>query len=103
MDTMITGRHFEITEAIHAHAQDKMAKLPRYYDRLTKVELIVEKSDDHTYRVEGICHIDGMDHMVATASDGDVYHCFELLAKKLERQLTDAKEKIRNHKHSPLN
>lgn len=100
MNLMLTGRHFDITDPIRAHAEDKMAKMPRYYDRLATIELIVEKADDHTYQVEGICHIDGQDHIVATATDGDVYHCFELLAKKLERQLTDMKEKVRNHKHS---
>lgn len=99
MDITVTGRHLDITEPIRTHAQDKLAKLPRYYDRLAKLDVVVEKADDHTYKVEGIGHIDGQDHMVATASDTDLYHCFELLAKKMERQLTDLKEKLRNHKH----
>jgi len=99
MDLILTGRHFDITDTIRTHAEEKMGKLPRYYDRLAKIELVIEKIDDHTYQVEGICHVDGQDHMVATANDADVYHCFELLAKKLERQLTDLKEKLRNRKH----
>lgn len=100
MDLIITGRHVEVTEPIRTHAQDKLSKLPRYYDRLVKLEVVIEKADNHqTYTAEGICHIDGQDHVVATAEDPDVYHCFEMLAKKLERQLTDIKEKLRNRKH----
>ena len=101
MDILITGRHVEITPAIDTHAREKIAKLERYFDRLAKIEAVVTKPDAHAYDVELIAHVDGADHMVATASSGDLYHGFDAAVQKMERQLTDHKEKLRNRKHPP--
>lgn len=97
MDITITGRHVEITDAIRAHATEKVGKLVRYNDRLSKVEAVVSKPDARDYEVELIAHVDGADHMVATAENVDLYHGFEAAVNKMERQLTDHKEKHRNH------
>ena len=99
MNTIVTGRHIEITDPIRQHVADKTAKLPRYYDRLSKLEVIADKSDTRTYQIELIAHVDGAEHFVAQATDTDLYHCIELAVQKMERQLTDHKEKLRNHKH----
>ncbi|MFI4860219.1 MAG: ribosome hibernation-promoting factor, HPF/YfiA family [Phycisphaerales bacterium JB063] len=97
MDILITGRHIEITDAIRTHATEKVGKLGRYNDRLSKVEAVVSKPDARDYEVELIAHIDGADHLVATASHTDVYHGFEAAVNKMERQLTDHKEKHMGH------
>jgi len=100
MDITITGRHMPITEPIEQHANEKAGKLSRYYDRLSKLEIIVEKAEDNrSYKVEFIAHVDGQDHLIAHATDGDLYHGIEQTVQKMERQLTDLKEKLRSHKH----
>lgn len=100
MDITVTGRHMPITEAIEAHALEKAGKLSRYYDRLAKVEILVEKAEDHrSFKVEFIAHIDGQDHMIAHSEGDDLYGAIELSVNKMERQLTDLKEKLRSHKH----
>lgn len=99
MDITITGRHMPITEPIEQHANDKAGKLSRYYDRLAKLEIVIDKSQDgHSFDVEFIAHIDGQDHLVANANHDDVYHGIEHAVKKMERQLTDLKEKLRSHR-----
>ncbi len=99
MDIIITGRHMPITDTIQQHANEKAGKLSRYYDRLSKIEIVVEKSQDgHSYDVEFIAHVDGQDHLVANANNEDLYHGIEAAVKKMERQLTDLKEKLRSHK-----
>lgn len=100
MDIIITGRHMPITEAIEQHAQEKAGKLSRYYDRLAKIEIIVEKAEDQRhYKVEFIAHVDGQDHLIANSSEEDLYRGIEQAVQKMERQLTDLKEKLRSHKH----
>ena len=100
MDITITGRHMPVTEAIQKHANEKAGKLTRYYDRVAKLEIIVEKSQDkHSYNVEFIAHVDGQDHVIAHATHEDLYHGIEHAVQKMERQLTDLKEKLRDHKH----
>lgn len=99
METLITGRHIDISDAIRAHANDKITKLDRYFDKLAKVEAVVTQPDGRVYEVELIAHIDGTDHMIASATHEDLYHGFEHAVNKMERQLTDHKEKLRNRKH----
>ena len=41
----ITGKHIEITDALRSHAQDKVEKLPRYFDSISQVEVIVEGNE----------------------------------------------------------
>lgn len=99
MDITINGRHMPVTEAIEQHAREKAGKLSRYYDRLAKLEIVIAKADDQRhFDVEFIAHVDGQDHLVATASHEDLYHGIENTVKKMERQLTDLKEKLRSHR-----
>lgn len=99
MDITITGRHMPVTEAIEQHANEKAGKLSRYYDRLAKIEIVIDKAQDNRgYDVEFIAHIDGQDHLIAHATDADLYHGIEQAVQKMERQLTDLKEKLRSHR-----
>jgi len=97
MELTITGRHVDITDPIRTHVEDKTAKLPRYFDRLSMLEAVISKVDDRTYRVELIAHVDGNEHLVSHGDDADVYHGIEVSVKKMERQLTDLKDKLRSH------
>ncbi|MFK7788136.1 MAG: ribosome-associated translation inhibitor RaiA [Phycisphaeraceae bacterium] len=100
MDIIITGRHMPVTEAIQTYAKEKAGKLTRYYDRLSKLEIVIDKSQDgHSHDVEFIAHVDGQDHLVAKSNDEDLYHSIDHTVKRMERQLTDLKEKLKNHKH----
>ena len=99
MDITITGRHMPITDAIEQHANEKASKLSRYYDRLSTLEIIIDKPQDgRTYDVEFIAHIDGQDHIIARTTNDDLYHGIEQAVQKMERQLTDLKEKLRSHR-----
>jgi len=99
LDITITGRHMPITEAIQNHANEKAGKLSRYYDKLAKLEIVVEKAEDQrNFKVEFIAHVDGQDHLIAHATDEDLYHGIEQAVNKMERQLTDLKENIRSHR-----
>ena len=57
-----------------------------------------EQGKDHT-RVEMIVNAEHKQMFIAHHSDGDAYACIDCCIEKLERQLTDHKEKIRNRKH----
>lgn len=100
MDIIITGRHMPVTDAIEKHANEKAGKLSRYYDRLSKIEIVIDKAQDgRGFDVEFIGHVDGQDHLIAHATNEDLYHGIEHAVQKMERQLTDLKEKLRSHKH----
>jgi putative sigma-54 modulation protein len=97
----IIGKHVEITEAIRQHAQDKAGKLPRYYDSITKVDVIVEVGDKGAamQSVEVIASGERNKVFVAKESGADVYTCIDMAMHKVEKQLTKAKGMERENKH----
>lgn len=99
MQFTITGKHIDITDAIRDHAEEKATKLPRYYNSINQVEVIVDGSDHGQMNVEVIARGEHSNLFVASESGSDAYQCIDLAVHKLERQLTKKKTKERNHKH----
>ena len=91
MEITVTGKHLDITPAIKKHATDKMSKLPRYFDRVTLIEVLAYRADSHSFEVEVIVHAEHHDNFVAKNKGPDLYACIDLVVDKLERQLTDFK------------
>ncbi len=100
MEINVIGRHFEITPAIRDYANQKANKLPRYYDRIKSIEVVADWADHYNhYEVEVIVQVDRADPFIVKVAGEDLYACMDESASKLERQLTDHKEKLRNRKH----
>ena len=98
MEFTISGRHLEVTDAIHDYAEKKTAKLPRYYDRVQQISVVIDKRD-REFEVEVIIDVEHADPFLARGKGDDLYACIDNVVEKAERQLTDHKEKIRNRKH----
>ena len=102
MIVTVASRHMEVTPALKAFAETKANKLLKYYDRIQEIEVILdsgkELGKDHT-RVEMIVNAEHKQMFIAHHGDGDAYACIDMCVEKLERQLTDHKDKIRNRKH----
>jgi putative sigma-54 modulation protein len=94
----ITGKHVEITDAMREHARDKASKLPRYYNSITKVEVIVDGGESSTPMVEVIATGEHNKIFVAKERGVDVYSCIDLAVHKVERQLTKKKGIERENK-----
>lgn len=95
----ITGKHMDITEAIRLHAQEKTDKLPKYYDSINQVEVILDESPGDNVSVEIIARAEHRNIFVVTETGADAYQCIDIAVHKLERQLRKKKEKERDNKH----
>lgn len=95
----ISGRHLEITDAIRSYAEEKTSKLPRYYNSVTSVDVIIEGNEGGNQGVEIIARGEHSNVFVAHETGDSVYTCIDLAMHKLERQLRRKKEKERNNKH----
>ena len=95
----ISGKHIEITDGLKAHAQEKTSKLPRYYNSINHVEVIIDGSDGGNSSVEVIARAEHSNVFIAKESGEDTYACIDLAVRKIERQLRRKKEKQRNNKH----
>lgn len=98
----ITGRHFDVTDEIRSYAEDKCGKLPRYYDSVNQIDVIIEGTKEGVVQsVELIAHDEHSNVFVATQPGDDSHACIDLALHKLERQLRRKKHKQRNNKHIP--
>ncbi|MCK4998040.1 MAG: ribosome-associated translation inhibitor RaiA [Anaerohalosphaera sp.] len=95
----MTGKHIEITEAMRVHAEEKTEKLPRYFDGINQIEVIVDGNDGGQKSVEIIARGERSMLFIAKEAGDDTYACIDIATHKIERQLHRKKEKLRNKKH----
>jgi putative sigma-54 modulation protein len=96
----ISGKHIEITEAIKKHAEEKTAKLPKYYNSINQVEVIIDGGQGGGASVEIIARAEHSKIFVGTETGEDAYRCIDMAIHKLERQLRRTKSKERDNKHT---
>lgn len=95
---VVSSRHMEVTPPLKSYAEQKAAKLTKYYDRIQEIEVVFDAGKD-AMQVEMIVNAEHKNMFIARHTDGDAYACIDGCMDKLERQLTDHKKKIRNRKH----
>jgi putative sigma-54 modulation protein len=96
----VSSRHMDVTPPLKTYAQDKAGKLVKYYDRIQEIEVVFDNGKKDVTRVEMIVNAEHKNTFVAHHEVGDAYACVDGCIHKLERQLTDHKNKFRNRKHS---
>lgn len=101
MQIQVTGRHVEITDDVRDYVRDKVAKLPRFYDRIHEVEVVLDHESEQ-FTAEMIVRAGRKHTFVARETGPDTFTLIDLVIEKLERQLTRQKEKYRNRKHDGL-
>jgi len=95
----VSSRHMDVTPALKEHAQQKAGKLLKHYDRIQEIEVVFDAGKDSMH-VEVLVHADHKKNMFVAHHDAaDAYAALDECVHKLERQLTDHKERIRNRKH----
>ena len=98
MIVTVASRHMEVTPALRTYAEQKAAKLLKYYDRIQEIEVVLDAGKDAT-TVEMIVNAEHNAMFIAHHDQGDAYACIDGCVDKLERQLSEHKKKFRNRKH----
>lgn len=101
MTVIFSSRHMDISAPLKAYAEQKASKLTKYYDRIQEIEVIFDAGKD-SMTVEIIVNAEHRNMFIARHGGNDAYACVDGCIDKLERQLTDHKEKFRNRKHTPV-
>jgi len=96
----ISGKHIEITEAIKRYAEEKTSKLPKYYNSINQVEVIIDSDKSGNISTEVIARGEHNKIFIVTEISEDAYKCIDIAVHKLERQLRKRKEKERDNKHT---
>ncbi len=98
MQISVTGRHFELTEAMRQFVEEKISRLQRLYDRIETITVIAEH-EQIRFRTEIVLRTDHKHTLVAQTEAGEFHESVDLVIDKMERQLRELKEKLRNRKH----
>ena len=96
----ISSKHIEITEAIKRHAEEKTSKLPKYYNSINQVEVIIDSDKNGNISAEIIARAEHNKIFIATETSEDAYKCIDIAVHKLERQIRKRKKRERNNKHT---
>jgi putative sigma-54 modulation protein len=91
----VTGRNFQVTEAMKDYAIEKISKLDRFHSRIIDVNVImdVQKLD---HKVDIVMKVDQI-KIKSHASSSDMYASIDMAVNKLDNQLRRYKEKINDH------
>ena len=97
MQTTMTFRHMEQSDALKAYAEEKLERVTKYIDGPINVQVYfaVEKKIRHI--VEIVISAKGVNTKASEATN-DMYAAIDAVIDKIERQLKRYKEKIKAHK-----
>ena len=96
----ISGKHFEITDAVKTHAEQKTSKLPKYYSSINQIEVIIDGAQGANTSVEIIARAEHNKTFIATETGENPFRCIDMASHKLERQLRRKKSKERDNKRA---
>jgi len=95
MNIEISARHFDLTEALKGHVEDKLSMLAKFYDGIDDVHVILELSSGMN---NSHVQLRGDRLRLDSRSKGhDMYFAFDDCANNLERQLRKFKETHHDH------
>lgn len=98
MQIRVSGRHVELTDDVREYINSKVDKLPRFYDRIHEVEVVLDHESEQ-FTLDMIVRADRKHTFIARETGPDTFALVDLVIEKMERQLTKHKEKNRNRKH----
>ncbi len=97
MNVTVKTRHMESSDAIKDYVETKAGKLPRYFDRVQSIEVVLDIEADQP-TVEVIVQAGHKQTFVASHRDKDMYAAVDQCIDKISQQLRRHKDKVRDHK-----
>ena len=95
----VSARHGHLSPASQSKISAKVARLKRYFDRLTALNVLVDLQNPDLPTVEIVASAEHFHDMVSREHAGQLWRSVDGAVQKLEQQLRKHKEKVRDHKH----
>ena len=93
----VSTRHGHLSEATQAKIKDKLERLPRFFERLTAIDLTVDLEHRDAPRVDLRVSAEHKHDFVATEHADELLAGVDRVVHKLEQQLRKYKEKLQDH------
>jgi len=101
MNKSITGRHFELTDAIKAYADALLEGLNKYNLDIISANIVIsadEKNGKKGFNTEILVNLKDKNTIVITQHDKDVYAALDIAIERVKKSLRRHADKIKNHK-----
>ena len=98
MNRSITGRRFELTDAIKAYATSAVDGLSKYNLDITTANTVISSSEKKGFSVEFIVNLKDKNTIVITQVDKDVYGAIDLAIERVKKSLRRHSDKIKGHR-----
>ena len=95
MNTQITGRHMEMTEALKSYIQFGLDKLTTHFDRVIEADVVLDV-EKRRHIAEINLHANGV-RIHGKEESPDMYSSVDAVLAKLEKQIKKHKERINRH------
>ncbi|MEL7498919.1 MAG: ribosome-associated translation inhibitor RaiA [Planctomycetota bacterium] len=107
----MTARHGDLSDSIQETMKAKAAKLPKFFDRTTRIQILADLEHTDNPKVEIIVSAEETNDFFASDTGSNVIVALDSTISKIEQQLKKHKEKLignrnRDHKisdHIPEN
>jgi putative sigma-54 modulation protein len=93
----VTVRHASIAEDLKAYAATKAERLVKHYDKVQTIHVVLDTSGAGK-SCEMVVVVEHLHELVGRTEGDDFHACIDMTVDRLERQLTEHKERVRNRK-----
>ncbi len=100
MQIIISGRHVELTDSLREHIEERLSRLVRFDERVSRIEVTVSEEKKRC-RVEANVSRGKRPPAHASAEASDFRSAVDRVQEKLSRQLKSKREKVRDRKAGP--
>ena len=101
MEIIISTRHGSLTEATRTKVKEKMAKLPRFFDRLTSIGVIIDLKESESPQVDIKASAEHTQDFVASVKAESLWGAVDGAVHKLEQQLRKTKQRVQQRHRNP--
>lgn len=97
MDIRIAARHGHLGAKAQAAIEEKVSKLPKFFDRLTEITVTVDLEHPEKPIVELVVQAEHKHDFVASEQAPELMAALDAAVHKLEHQLKKYKQKVQDH------
>jgi putative sigma-54 modulation protein len=99
VEILFTARHGQVSDSAQETIKNKVAKLPRFFDRLTGIQVVADLIHSDQPKVEIIASAEHANDFFASDTGTNVVTALDSAMAKMEQQLKKHKEKLTAHRH----
>jgi putative sigma-54 modulation protein len=97
LNITITCRHEFKTDDVKNYALEKVKKLDKYYNNITKIEVVLNSVKEQ-HSAEAVISVSRGTRLVGRALHEDARAAVDLVVDKMERQLVRFKERLKDRR-----